>query len=273
MSENQEPYCRGMVVVAHADDAEWGCSGTVARWCAEGWEVVYVLCTDGSKGSDNPDMTGDELVKIRREEQGDAAKVLGLCDVVFLGYEDAALQPTLELRRDIAREIRRYRPDVLICMAPTRDLTDNGYLGHPDHLASGEAALSAVYPTARDRLTFPELLQEGLEPHKVREVWIMESETPTRLSTSPTRTRPLQAHQTQVEDVTDYSGHGHPRPAGPPDPGELRGRRQVHAPVAQPHRRKGWPGVRRSLQALRVGIGRCPLNHRREKYWRLSSHA
>ena len=210
MSENQEPYCRGMVVVAHADDAEWGCSGTVARWCAEGWEVVYVLCTDGSKGSDNPDMTSDELVKIRREEQGDAAKVLGLCDVVFLGYEDAALQPTLELRRDIAREIRRYRPDVLICMAPTRDLTDNGYLGHPDHLASGEAALSAVYPTARDRLTFPELLQEGLEPHKVREVWIMESETPDKVvdvtDYMDTAIRALQAHQTQVscEDADKY---------------------------------------------------------------------
>lgn len=174
MAEQKEQYRRGMVVVAHADDAEWGCSGTVARWCAQGWEVVYVLCTDGSKGTDDPEITSEELVKVRRQEQLSAGKVLGLRDVVFLGYEDSMLQPTLELRRDIAREIRRYQPDVLICMGPVRQLTGSGYVGHPDHFASGEAALSAVFPTARDRLTFPELLEEGLGPHRVREVWIME---------------------------------------------------------------------------------------------------
>jgi LmbE family N-acetylglucosaminyl deacetylase len=174
MSEPEEEYRRGMVVVAHADDAEWGCSGTVAKWCAEGWEVVYVLCTDGSKGTDDPEITSKELVEIRRQEQLNAGKVLGLHNVVFLGYEDSRLEPTLELRRDIAREIRRYRPDVLICMGPTRRLTGNGYIGHPDHFASGEAALSAVFPTARDRLTFPQFLEEGLEPHKVKEVWVME---------------------------------------------------------------------------------------------------
>jgi LmbE family N-acetylglucosaminyl deacetylase len=187
MAEQEDRYRRGMVVVAHADDAEWGCSGTVAKWCAEGWEVVYVLCTDGSKGSDDPEMTSEELVKIREREQRNAGKVLGLRDVVFLGYEDAMLQPTLELRRDIAREIRRYKPDILICMGPSRRLAGDGYLGHPDHFAAGEAALSAVFPTARDRLTFPELLEEGLEPHKVREVWIMEYD-----------------HGDQYVDVTDY---------------------------------------------------------------------
>jgi LmbE family N-acetylglucosaminyl deacetylase len=187
MVEQEKSYRRGMVVVAHADDAEWGCSGTVAKWCAEGWEVVYVLCTDGSKGSDNAEMTSEELVKTRKQEQLNAAKVLGLRDVVFLGYEDAMLQPTLELRRDIAREIRRYKPDVLICMSPVRRLDENWYVGHPDHFASGEAALSAVFPMARDRLTFPELLKEGLEPHKVREVWIMEHE-----------------EANQYVDVTDY---------------------------------------------------------------------
>lgn len=177
MAEREEQFRRGMVVVAHADDAEWGCSGTVARWCAQGWEVVYVLCTDGSKGSDDPEITSEELVKVRREEQLNAGKVLGLKEVVFLGYEDSMLEPTLDLRRDIARQIRRYRPDVLICMGPVRALMGNGYVGHPDHFASGEAALSAVFPTARDRLTFPELLDEGLEPHKVREVWIMEHDS------------------------------------------------------------------------------------------------
>ncbi|SVC18822.1 uncharacterized protein METZ01_LOCUS271676, partial [marine metagenome] len=172
MAENEEPFQRGMVVMAHPDDAEWSCSGTVAKWCAEGWEVVYVLCTDGSKGSSDLEMTPEKLIKIREKEQRNAGKVLGLKDVVFLGYPDAYLEPTLELRKDIAREIRRHKPDVLITNSPARDTERGHYVSHPDHLAAGEAALSAVFPTARDRMTFPELLDEGLEPHKVREVWI-----------------------------------------------------------------------------------------------------
>jgi LmbE family N-acetylglucosaminyl deacetylase len=194
-----------MVVVAHADDAEWGCAGTVAKWCAEGWEVVYVLCTDGSKGSEDPEMTSGRLVEIRKQEQLDAGKVLGLKDIVFLGYEDSMLEPTLELRRDIAREIRRHRPDVLICMNPVRSVDGEGYLGHPDHFASGEAALSAVFPSSRDRLTFPELLREGLEPHKVKEVWMMfHGDTADKFvdvsAYMDTAVDALKAHQTQVSE-------------------------------------------------------------------------
>lgn len=169
----EEKFSRGMVVVAHADDAEFGCSGTVAKLCAEGWEMVYVMCTDGSKGSSDREMTEKELAKTRRQEQIDAGRVLGLKDVVFLDYPDSYLQPTLELRKDIAREIRRYRPDVLICQYPMRVLDGGWGVGHPDHLAAGEAALAAVFPTARDHMTFPDLLEEGFEPHKVAEVWVM----------------------------------------------------------------------------------------------------
>ncbi len=172
MTEERE-FSKAMVVVAHADDAEFGCSGTVAKWCSEGWEVVYVLCTDGSKGSSDRELTSEELSRMRRQEQINAGKVLGLKDVVFLDHEDSMLQPTLELRRDIAREIRRYRPDVLLCPYPIRTLDGVWGVGHPDHIAAGEAALSAVFPTARDHLAFPELLEEGLEPHKVAEAWIM----------------------------------------------------------------------------------------------------
>ena len=198
-------YQRAMVVVAHPDDAEWGCAGTVAKWCAEGWEVVYVLCTDGSKGSEDPEMTSGRLVEIRKQEQLDAGKVLGLKDIVFLGYEDSMLEPTLELRRDIAREIRRHRPDVLICMNPVRSVDGEGYLGHPDHFASGEAALSAVFPSSRDRLTFPELLREGLEPHKVKEVWMMfHGDTADKFvdvsAYMDTAVDALKAHQTQVSE-------------------------------------------------------------------------
>ena len=132
-------------------------------------------------------------------------KVLGLKDIVFLGYEDSMLEPTLELRRDIAREIRRHRPDVLICMNPVRSVDGEGYLGHPDHFASGEAALSAVFPSSRDRLTFTELLREGLEPHKVKEVWMMfHGDTADKFvdvsAHMDTAVDALKQHQTQVSE-------------------------------------------------------------------------
>ena len=210
MTDKDSQTKRGMVVVAHADDAEWGCSGTVAKLCAEGWEMVYVLCTDGSKGIDDPEITGEELIRIRMQEQTNAGQVLGLHEVVFLGYEDAMLEPNLALRRDIARAIRRYRPDLLICQNPVRTLTGRGYIGHPDHFAAGEATLAAVYPTARDRLTFPELLSEGLEPHKVRELWVMDRENADQYvdvtEYIETAVAALRAHASQVdpEDADRY---------------------------------------------------------------------
>ena len=167
-----------MVVVAHPDDAEYGCAGTMVKWCRDEMEVVLVICTDGSKGTSDRETTGAQLADIRRREQIASGEVIGLKKVVFLGYEDSMLQPTLELRRDIAREIRRYRPDVLISPSPVRNLFVTGYLGHPDHMAAGEATLSAVFPAARDHLTFPDLLEEGFEPHKVREVLITEHRDP-----------------------------------------------------------------------------------------------
>lgn len=173
MSTKENEYSRGMVVIAHADDAEYGCSGTVAKLCAEGWEMVYVLCTDGSKGSADREMSEERLSALRRDEQIAAGKVLGLKDVAFLGYPDSYLQPTLDLRKDVAREIRRHKPDVLICQYPMRVLDGGWGVGHPDHMAAGEVALSAVFPAARDHMTFPDLLAAGYEPHKVAEVWIM----------------------------------------------------------------------------------------------------
>ena len=201
--ENQEqPYERAMVVVAHPDDAEFGCSGTVARWCREGVEVVYVICTDGSKGTKDRNITPEQVVEIRRQEQIKAAEILGLKDVVFLGYPDGYLQPTLELRRDIAREIRRFRPDVVITSNPVRTLSGNGYIGHPDHFAAGEAALAAVFPAARDHLSFPELLEEGFEPHKVREVLITGHNGPDKwidiTTTIDVAVEALLAHASQV---------------------------------------------------------------------------
>ena len=178
LEETDEGFGRAMVVVAHPDDAEYGCSGTVARWCSEGWAVTYVLCTDGSKGTGDRELSPQELSAIRYREQRSAGEVLGLKDIEFLGYPDSYLEPTLALRRDIAREIRRHRPGVLICPYPMRHLDGPFPVNHPDHMAAGEAAMAAVFPTARDHLTFPELLEDGLEPWAVREVWVMGHPTP-----------------------------------------------------------------------------------------------
>ncbi len=207
-NRTESQFNKAMVVTAHPDDAEYGCSGSVAKWCRQGWEVTYVLCTDGSKGTEDRDITSEQLAKIRAEEQVNAGKILGLKTVEFLGYPDGYLEPTLDVRRDISRQIRIHRPDVLITTNPTRDLLNSGYIGHPDHFAAGEAALSAVFPSARDHLTFPELFyDEGLEPHKVREVWVMSFGTqadfwnPLEEEDVETSVKALQAHVSQVPDL------------------------------------------------------------------------
>lgn len=167
-----------MVVFAHPDDAEFSCGGTVAKWVNEGFEFVYVVATDGSKGSSDPTMSPERLVALRQQEQRRAADVLGVKEVVFLGYPDGYLEHTLALRKDIARAIRQFRPERLITMTPYRSFSVSGSINHPDHLAIGDATLAAVYPTARDRLTFPELLAEGLEPYAVREVYVTGTDAP-----------------------------------------------------------------------------------------------
>ncbi len=198
-----KPEC-AMVVVAHPDDAEFMCAGTVATWARSGTTVVYVIVTDGDKGSDDPKVTSEQLKAIREEEQRKAAAKLGVSEIVFLGYEDSMLQPTLELRRDIARAIRRYRPSVVVTFDPTnRFITDN-YPNHPDHRAAGDAAVDAVFPAARDRLTFPELMEEGLEPHKVQEMWLGATREPNHWvdieAVLQDKIAALRAHDSQLRE-------------------------------------------------------------------------
>ena len=163
---------RVMVITAHPDDAEFTVGGTAARWAQEGKAIIYVICTDGSRGSNDPNVRPEHLVTIRRAEQEAAARILGVEEIVYLGYEDGSLEPTLALRRELTRAIRRYRPDIVVCPDPTVRYYGDSYLNHPDHRAAGGAALDAVFPSARTRYIFPELLAEGLEPHRVQEVLI-----------------------------------------------------------------------------------------------------
>lgn len=174
MPSNVDGYvpASAMVVVAHPDDAEFMVAGTVAKWARDGAEVTYVVITKGDKGSEDPRMTPGRLTEIRQAEQRAAGAILGVRNFEFLGYEDGYLQPTLELRRDLARLVRKYRPEVVMCFDPTNRFFGDYYVNHPDHRASGDACIDAVFPTARDRLTFPELLVDGYEPHKVKQLWL-----------------------------------------------------------------------------------------------------
>ncbi|MCU0511874.1 MAG: PIG-L family deacetylase [Anaerolineae bacterium] len=164
--------CTILVIVAHHDDIEFGVAGSVARWVQEGARVVYVIVTDGGAGSNEPDIRRADLVERRRQEQIAAAAVVGVPEVHFLGYPDAMLQPTLELRRHLTQIIRQVRPDRVVCQDPTTVYFGDGYINHPDHRAAGEASLYAVFPSAETRPAFPELLDAGYAPHHVRELWL-----------------------------------------------------------------------------------------------------
>jgi len=158
------PYY-AMIVSPHPDDAEFGAGGTVARWTRESNKVVYVICTDGSKGTSDRNMKPEVLSEIREAEQREAARMLGVSDIVFLRYPDQGLEDTSDFRKDIVREIRKYRPKVVVTADPYRK-----YLWHRDHRITGQVLLDAVFPFARDHLAYPDLLEQGLEPHKVEEM-------------------------------------------------------------------------------------------------------
>lgn len=163
---------RALVVCAHPDDVDFGAAGTVATLVDAGTDVSYCLVTSGDAGSDHLDISRHELSSLREDEQSAAAKEVGVSDLHFLHHADGEVVATLELRRDIARVIRQVRPDLVITQSPER-LLDRVFASHPDHLAAGEATLCAVYPDARNPRAFPQLLDEGLSPHTVRQVWLM----------------------------------------------------------------------------------------------------
>jgi LmbE family N-acetylglucosaminyl deacetylase len=162
---------RALAILAHPDDAEFMAGGTIATWIDAGWQVAYLLCTNGGAGSEDIGMTAAVLSALRQAEQRAAADALGVGGVEFLDYPDGELQHTLDLRRQITRAVRRYRPYRVLCFDPTTRWYPD-YINHADHWTSGEAALAAVFPAARERLAFPELLDEGLEPHKVMDIWL-----------------------------------------------------------------------------------------------------
>lgn len=197
---------RVLVVTAHPDDVDFGVAGSVATWTAGGIEVAYCVITDGDAGGFDPSVSRLEMRDVRRREQVAAAKVVGVTDVTFLGYPDGRLTPSLELRRDVSRVIRRFKPDRVVGQSPERNW-ERIYASHPDHLAAGEATVCAVYPDARNEFAHPELLAEGYEPHAVAELWVMASPTRGRyVDVTEAFDKKLEALRCHVSQEVDRDG-------------------------------------------------------------------
>lgn len=194
-------------VAAHPDDLDFGSAGTMAKFASEGASVHYLLLTDGSKGSEDQNLSSEELIRIRQEEQRAALLAIGGQGITFLDYPDAYLEVTMDLKKHIVGEIRRVKPDVVITTDPTLFFSvSRGFINHSDHRAAGQATIDAVFPMARDHLTFPDLLAEGLEPHKVKTL-LLNSFDPERANffidistTIEKKWQALKCHASQIKD-------------------------------------------------------------------------
>jgi LmbE family N-acetylglucosaminyl deacetylase len=213
----QEQNKVAMVVMAHPDDAEFGSAGTVAKWVRDGWDVYYVICTDGGGGGS--DEAGDcgidaraEINRTRKHEQRAAGDVLGLKDVFFLDLLDGQLANTVELRRELVRLFRTYRPSRVICPSPDRvwEPVYQVRRQHPDHLACGEASLAAIYPASQNPWDFPELLEQGLRPHKIAEIYVVGAPVINHAEdiseTFDVKLAALAEHRSQMGDRMDQVG-------------------------------------------------------------------
>ncbi len=198
---------RVLAIVAHPDDVDFSAAATIAGWTDAGIEVSYCIVTDGDAGGYDESVGREEMARLRRAEQTEAAKCVGVSDLRFLGYPDGQLEPSLALRKDLSRVIRQVRPDRVLTSSPERNYARIG-ASHPDHRAVGAAALDAVYPDARNPFAFPDLLTgEGLEPWKVREVWLAASPAAGHYvdvtATFPRKVAALRAHESQTSHMAD----------------------------------------------------------------------
>ena len=199
---------RAMIVAAHPDDADFGAGGTAALLARAGWDVRYVVVTDGSKGSDDPAFTTATLIETRDREQRAAAAQLGVGSVRFLGFTDGELVYSRELLGAVTKEIREFQPFAVYTHDPEPVIINNSFINHNDHRCSGLAAVDAVYPTARDRLNFPEQLADGLATHKVRELYLWGANQPNfeaDISTVvDTKIAALLAHESQFAGDDEF---------------------------------------------------------------------
>ncbi len=193
-----------MAIVAHPDDIDFSCAGTLARWAQAGCRVSEVLCTSGDVGIAEPGMTHEKAAQIREAEAREAARIIGAAEIVFLREPDGLLEPTLALRKRLVREIRRFKPEVIITGDPTVVWSRGDYINHPDHRAAATAALDATFPAAGQPNLFEEFEQEGLSAHKVRKVYVTTWGEPDVYvnieSTIDLKVAALRAHKSQMKD-------------------------------------------------------------------------
>ena len=198
-----------LLVAAHPDDPEFSSAGTVANWLKHGLDVIFVLATSGDKGTPDRDMTNERLSSMREEEQRAAALRIGVKQIEFLRFPDGELTPSLELRGAVTRMIRKYKPYAVMTHDPLTLFYNNEFINHPDHRAIGQATVDAIYPTARDPLQFSEHIREGLEPHKVKEIYLWGSDQANVLvdisDTIDVKIEALKLHVTQVGEATELA--------------------------------------------------------------------
>jgi LmbE family N-acetylglucosaminyl deacetylase len=214
-----------LVVLAHPDDPEFFCGGTLALWAEQGREIRYCLLTRGDKGADDAGADPAALAVQREAEQRAAAAVLGVRRVEFLDQPDGYLTPDLALRKEVVRVVRRVRPDIVVTCDPTNFFPSDRYINHPDHRAAGQATLDAVFPAAGSAMFFPELLtDEGLAPHKVRQVYVAMPQTANTVvdvtATVARKITALREHRSQIPDQAGLEARIRERmldPASPPD--------------------------------------------------------
>jgi LmbE family N-acetylglucosaminyl deacetylase len=198
-------------IAAHPDDLEFSIAGSIAKWTSQGAKAYYLILTDGSKGTEDRSAKPEDLTRIRRQEQRDAGKIIGLSDVFFEDFEDGTLENSLAVKKAICRIIRKVKPDTVLCMDPTFIYSaERGMINHTDHRAGAMAAIDAVYPLARDHLSFPELLiDEKLEPHKVNTLLMTNFENHNYgedvTSFVDIKLKALAAHASQIPDIVGRS--------------------------------------------------------------------
>lgn len=197
-------FAKAMVVVPHQDDGELLAGGSMAKWASEGKEVVLVVVTNGAAGSNDPDVEREWLISTREQEQRDAATITGISEVVFLGYEDGYVEDSHELRRDLIREIRRFKPDVVVGMDPVYYAAQR-YINHPDHRKLAEALLAAVNPGSTTvPLYRPDLYDRGFGPHQIKMVLLGSWMTPEYFidisDFIETKIQATLAHKSQMSD-------------------------------------------------------------------------
>jgi LmbE family N-acetylglucosaminyl deacetylase len=201
-----------LAIGAHPDDIDSAAAGTVAKWVEEGATAYYLIATDGGKGSDDSTMTTERLTKIRRQEQQQAAKVIGAKEVFFLNFPDAELVGDMRLKEQLVRYIRKLKPDTVITLSTAlffkSDPEDDGYVNHTDHRVLAEAVMDSVFPLSRDRLTFPHLIEEGLLPHKTKELLMLNAQEPSFMvdisSTYEKKMEAMRCFVSQFGDQKDF---------------------------------------------------------------------